>query len=181
MTYVVYRTCVHCMCILVCMWICSGYKHSTPIDEKAPVPLSARGAYNHCNGPSTPGIRHTPLPYNHQPDSTPRQSAQARILAHTKCSGYKHSTPIDEKAPVPLSARGAYNHSNGPYQTIWCAYFSFIHSLTPGVGGPGSSGSPGGSDSLGYLSPDHPHPGSAPKTVCTWMHDSISHTLTVLP
>ena len=26
---------------------------------------------------------------------------------------------------------------------------------------PGSSGSPGGSDSPGYLSPDHPHPGSA--------------------
>ena len=49
------------------------------------------------------------------------------------CSGYKHSTPIDEKAPVPLSARGAYNHRNRPYQTIWCA--SFIHSLTPGVSG----------------------------------------------
>ena len=83
-----------------------------------------------------PGIRHTPLPYNHQPDYIPRQSAQARILCHgTTCSGHRHSTPIDEEAPVPLSARGAYNHCNGPYQTIWCAYFSFIHSLTPGVSG----------------------------------------------
>ena len=31
----------------------------------------------------------------------------------------------------------------------------------PGCLQPGSSGSPGGSDSPGYLSPDQPHPGSA--------------------
>ena len=31
----------------------------------------------------------------------------------------------------------------------------------PGCLRPGSSGSSGGSDSPGYLSPDHPHPGSA--------------------
>ena len=31
----------------------------------------------------------------------------------------------------------------------------------PGCLRPGSSGSPAGSDSPGYLSPDHPHPGSA--------------------
>ena len=36
---------------------------------------------------------------------------------------------------IRLSARGAYNHCNAPYQTIWCAYFSLIHSLTPGVSG----------------------------------------------
>ena len=28
---------------------------------------------------------------------------------------------------VPLSARGAYNHRNGPYQNIWCLqYFPLI-------------------------------------------------------
>ena len=37
-----------------------------------------------------------------------------------------------------------------------------VESFTyPGCLRPGSSGSPGGSDSTGYLSPDHPHPGSA--------------------
>ena len=34
----------------------------------------------------------------------------------------------------------------------------------PGCLRPGSSGSPGGSDNPGYLSPDHPHPGSATHT-----------------
>ena len=74
--------------------------------------------------------------------------------------GYKHFTLIDEKTSLPLSVRGAYKATTAPYQIIWCSNFSlFIH--FPGCLRPGSSGSPGGSDSPGYLSPDHPHPGSA--------------------
>ena len=50
-------------------------------------------------------------------------------------SSYQHSPPTDVKAPHPSISEGAYNHCNAPYQTIWCAYFSLIHSLTPGVSG----------------------------------------------
>ena len=60
------------------------------------------------------------------------------------CSGYKHATLRDENTSLPLSVRGAYKATTAPYQTIWCFRTS-----------------PGGSDSPGYLSPDHPHPGSA--------------------
>ena len=58
-----------------------------------------------------------------QPDSIPRQSAQARILAtDTTCSGYKHVTLRDEKTSLPLSVIGAYKATTAPYQTIWCSY-----------------------------------------------------------
>ena len=77
------------------------------------------------------------------------------------CSGNKFATPIDEKALKPLWAKGTYNHDNGTISLIWCAYFSLLLFTYPGCLWSGSSGSPSGSDSLGYLSPDHPHPRSA--------------------
>ena len=45
---------------------------------------------------------------------------------------------------------------------LYGVFVLLVYSFTyPGCLRPGSSGSPGGSDSPGYLSPDHPHPGSA--------------------
>ena len=51
------------------------------------------------------------------------------------CSGNKFATPIDEKALKPLLAKGTYNHHNITISLIWCAYFSLLYSLTPGVSG----------------------------------------------
>ena len=53
----------------------------------------------------------------------------------TTCSGNKFATPIDEKALIPLSKKGTYNHDIGTISFIWCAYFSLLYSLTPGVSG----------------------------------------------
>ena len=51
------------------------------------------------------------------------------------CSGNKFATPIDEKELKPLLAKGTYNHQNITISLIWCAYFSLLYSLTPGVSG----------------------------------------------
>ena len=43
------------------------------------------------------------------------------------CSGYKHSTLIDEKTSLPLSVRGAYTATTAPYLNIWyLQYFLLI-------------------------------------------------------
>ena len=58
-----------------------------------------------------------------------------RFICIYMCSGNKFATPIDEKELKPLSAKGTYNHHNITISLIWCAYFSLLYSLTPGVYG----------------------------------------------
>ena len=110
--------------------MCSGYKHSTLIDEKTSLPLSVRGACIATTAPYQyfPLIqwrqrnRHTPLPMN-----LPARFyiiSRFRLGCHpghgTTCSGYKHLTLIDEKTSLPLSVRGAYIATTAPYLNIWC-------------------------------------------------------------
>ena len=69
------------------------------------------------------------------PDHPHPRSATHTYIHTYICSRNKFATPIDEKALKPLLAKGTYNHHNITISLIWCAYFSLLYSLTPGVSG----------------------------------------------
>ena len=77
------------------------------------------------------------------------------------CSGNKFATPIDEKALKPLQAKGTYNHHNITISLKWCAYFSLLYSLTPGVSGQVALAAPVALIALVIYHLTIPHPRSA--------------------
>ena len=46
-----------------------------------------------------------------------------------------YTTNVLRTRPPHAKAKGTYNHHNITISLIWCAYFSLLYSLTPGVSG----------------------------------------------
>ena len=97
-----------------------------------------------------------------QPDYIPRQSGQARILVTAPLVADISTLQWEMKRRLSLYQWGVLIRPQRHHIRLYGVFVLLVYSFTYlGCLRPGSSGSPGGSDSPGYLSPDHPHRESA--------------------